>query len=458
MALVRRCARSRAARIGVTGAVVLLSVVGAMRSVGRSPFVSGMRARLASTAHPSQTLRLYYTAPVLVRAGEQVVVPTDAVCATVEGVSCSADVELSAQVGDEPWRSAHASGLTGHVFDLTRSASRAGSRGMVSFAVRATGGAGSTAALGAPVPGASLHFYVTDRMPVAAMPPIRSGDVRGGEPMLSLPWGSGPLRAGIEPGDESDTVGPMSFDVDSTGRIYLLDSIQQRLAVFDGGSLIREVELPGLLYDVAALDDGSAFVLTKTGETLEVRRVSPSGETASPTSLGAGVPGQVRPGEHGAVVDLLPLDAWAEVPEPGRPLDPLQATTTGRPLGGGRELLRVARPDGVRVGIATGGEATDAVEIRSGSNLGDVPLAEPDGAGGYWVVVHVWQEEPRRADRYQVVHVRGGHVVASFAVTALQYASAPSANRFRLVGGALYQMTSSSQGLEIVRYPLGGAS
>jgi hypothetical protein len=50
--------------------------------------------------------------------------------------------------------------------------------------------------------------------------------VLAGRTVLALPWGSGPMRAGLAPGNESATLGPSSFDVDAAGRIFLLDGLQ----------------------------------------------------------------------------------------------------------------------------------------------------------------------------------------------------------------------------------------
>jgi hypothetical protein len=296
---------------------------------------------------------------------------------------------------------------------------------------------------------------VTDSMPTALIPAIAFGDVRKGEEVLSLPWGSGDRRAGLELGDESDTLGPTSFDVDLDGRIYLLDALQQRLAVFEQGRLMRESHLPQTLFDVAAEGDGQAFVLSRSGGSLDVRRVDPSGAVSPPASLGEGIPGQLAVVGGRAFADLLPLDAWTEVPAPGGGVAAAPPIHVGRPLANG-ELLRVARPEFVRLGTVSDGRVIDAVELRSPVGLGDVALAEADGAGGYWAVVHVWQGEPEPADQYQVVHVRAGRVLGTFAVSNRHFAAAPPLNRFRLAGGFLYQMTSSPEGMQIVRYDVGG--
>src|SRR5436305_1817879 len=90
---------------------------------------------------------------------------------------------------------------------------------------------GQAAALG----GGTSGFDVPEDLRSVNATAIPFGDVRAGATVLSLPWGSGPLRAGISLGSQSPTVGPSAFDVDAAGRVYLLDELQARVAVFDGG-------------------------------------------------------------------------------------------------------------------------------------------------------------------------------------------------------------------------------
>jgi hypothetical protein len=416
----------------------------------------------ASTAGPApatQTLRLYYTPPVVVRSGERVVMPVDVVCATDEGDACEADVEIGTQVGGESWRSSRPYGVLPLAVDLSGPASQAAPTGVVRFFLRASDGAGRVAALGAARSDASLRFYVTDQMPTVRMPEIQFGQTRAGETVLSLPWGSGALRAGLELGNESDTFGPTSFDVDGDGRLYLLDALQRRLAIFAGGVLTREATLPDEMHvDLAAGEDGSAFVLTRSGPALSVRQVDAAGSIGPPASLGEGLGAHLDTMGADAFADLLPLDAWVAVPRPGGSLSASPPIQVGRPVSAHSEILRIARPDSIRLATLTLGTVTDAVELQSTQALGEVELADADGDGGYWVVVRVWQDGQEPAGQYQVVHVHGDVVLDSFAVADREFATVPPLNRFRLAGGYLYQMTTSPEGTHIVRYHLGGAA
>ena len=73
-------------------------------------------------------------------------------------------------------------------------------------------------------------------------------------------------------------------------------------------------------------------------------------------------------------------------------------------------------------------------------------------------MVHLWRDRPP-ADQYQVVHVSGGRVAATFAVGDRRFADTPPLGRFRLGrDGALYQLVTDQEGVRILRYDLGRTS
>jgi hypothetical protein len=305
----------------------------------------------------------------------------------------------------------------------------------------------------------ALRFFVTGDMATVHMPDIAFGRVREGTPSLTLPWGSGTMRAGIALGNEAAVLGPSSFDVDRRGRIFLLDSEQQRLAVFDGGRLVRSTPVTaGARSDVAVAENGVAYVLSRdpTSDRLMVTAVPPGGPPEPPVEVGSGIPGAIRTQGDAAYVYALPLDAWLPVPGTGAASDH-PGPAVGQPIGEGRELLRVAREHAFRLGTATGSVVSGAVEVISRQLLGAVPLVAVDGDDGYWAVAHVWREGSHPADQYQVIHVAGGRVTESFAMSRREFAQGDS-SAFRIGGdGALYQMLTGPAGLRIVRYGIGGA-
>lgn len=451
--------RGRLAAALIT-AIVLAGVAGVASAGEREgsgrPREAGGRASL---------LKIYYTNPVLVPAGEPVRIPVDVVCATSVGRACAATAEVEALQGGA-WATGSSPASAGLRFDLSvaagAAASGAGGRasGAVRFFVRARDASGRTVSLPDGAPDRTLRFYVATSMPVVRLPAVPFGRARRGRTVLRLPWGTGPRRAGLTPGDGSAALGPSSFDVDAGGRVYLLDELQRRLAVFSRGRLVRSTRLPvPPLSDVAVAENGTAYVLARDprdGSRLQVRTVSPAGRVTAVVPVGTGIPGEIRTAGAGAYVHLLPLDAWVPVPGTGAATS-VAGPSAGRPLPSGDSLLRSVAGNALRLGTVSGGEVRRAVELRSTRRLGEAPLAEPDGRGGYWAVVHVWRGAPHAADQYEVVHVLDGRVVRAFAAPRREYAQAAPLSAFRMgADGALYHLQTEAAGLRVVRYRIGG--
>ncbi len=406
-------------------------------------------------------LGLTYTPPVLVRAGEPVSVPVDAACLTVGGTECSATVTVAARAGAAGWSRASAAAGAFLRFDLTAPAARAleggAASGSVAFTVSARAGGAAAVALGTEA--TPLRFYVTRRMPVVSVPAVPFGHAAAGRTTLYLPWGSGPEAAGVAIGNESLTLGPSSFTVDRGGLTYVLDGLQQRLAVFRGSSLVRAVGVGRVSpdADVALAPMGEAFVSSSDGgsdqRAVAVRRVTRGASGIDSSQLiGHGIPAQLDAGTGVPRVRLLPEDEWRSAPSGQSSL------TVGRLLPGGAELLSVVRGGSVRLGTVVRGSVRDAVELRFGTDLGELALAAPFGSNGYVVVVHVASDHPA-ADQYQAVVVRDGRVVSTFAIARADYARSAPLSRFRLgPDGALYQLASSSDGVRVVRFDLGGVA
>jgi hypothetical protein len=412
---------------------------------------------------PARILEVYARSPVLVRAGEHVRLPVDVVCATVQGDPCDATVTLATRSGGKgAWQMTTAEAVPGLRFDVSAPAARAaatGSTGAVEFFVRATGPGGRTSVLPAAGAASPLRFVVAKDIPVARAPIIPFGRVQAGHTALALPWGSGPRRAGLAAGLDSATLGPSSFDVDARGRIYLADSLQDRLAVFAGGKLVRETPLPiSARADIALTDRGAVFVLDQEASGPLVRRMDPNGRLGPGQHVGSGILGQVRTVGETGLTALFPQDVWSTVSATDQGALSATGSTSGRPATGGREFLRVVAGDSVRLATVAGGRVADAIEVRFGQRLGELALAEPDGVNGYWAVVHVRREQPP-ADHYQVLHVSSGRVVQSFAVGDRRFADTPPLSRFRLGrDGLLYQLVTSPEGIRILRYGLGRES
>jgi hypothetical protein len=438
-----------AALVVVGGAVV----IGAGRVV---PVLAAARgARAGEVAQGG--LRLIVGNPVLVRAGEPAHVPVDVICTTARGM-CSADLSMVVSDGTISSRAAvpRASGMVG--FDLDGPMARVVEAGGGSVAFRLTAADGLSRRAALPSSASSvLRAYVTDDLQPIAAPAVPFDSTVPGHTVLFLPWGTGSLRAGLAPGLEALPAGPASFDVDASGRIFLLDSVQSRLTVFDAGRLVRETALkvPDPT-DIAVTGSGECLVLSgRFGGPATVRSVDPSGALRPSVAVGEGLPSQLRAVGDRAFAKLLPLDAWTEVGVG------MATPSTGLPLEDGRELLSLVRPqdDAVRLGLVSGGRVLDAVELRFAERVGELALAQTTAEGGYLAVVRVWREGPNPSDQYLVVSISPQRAVSAFPVAVGSFAGPAPLSRFRLgADGSLYQLTSSPDGVRVQRFEIGGAS
>jgi hypothetical protein len=413
-----------------------------------------VQGQAAARVGSPDSVHLFARSPVLVRVGERVRIPVDAVCATSKGTVCPTDVVLRYSAGGA-WSSAAAEASPGLRFD-TSAWSR--SVGVVRFRVTASPENGRSVSIPRRGQGGSLAYYVTDDMPSVAVPSVPVGTVTAGKTVLSLPWGTGLARAGFRPGLESSAVGPSSFDVDGAGRVLVSDELHGRVAVFSGSTLVRQTLLElSPRTDVAFGDGGGSFVASDpmaSGSQVSVAALDPSGGITAIAPIGAAdeSTSELRTAGPKPYLHLLPLDGWLQAD--ASESSPL----TGMPLAGGGQLLKVVDGNAVRLGTVDDDEVTDAVELTFSTNVGELALAEPDGEGGYIAVVHVWQETPTCADQYQIVHVSADLDVSTFAIANRHYTDTMPLSKFRLgADGNLYVLQSTATGIRIVRYDLGGA-
>jgi hypothetical protein len=420
--------------------------------------MAAKQAARGASASPVRLLRIYYQSPVLVRAGERVLMPVQVVCVTASGAACDATLSLGVRAGvGDVWRFRRVQIGSGTTFNLSAPAARAGaSAGPQSVDLAFQAEAGGFVSSLPPGGVAPVKFYVARRIRTVRLPAIPFGRVRQGRTVLSLPWGSGPRRVGLELGRESPTLGPSAFDVDRQGRMFLLDALHGRVAQFSGTRLVREWAVPAEpSSDLAVARDGMIYVSRHVGGDLAVVRRTRSGRDPGTVSIGAAVLSQLRAGTSSAFAELLPMDAWVRVPAKGR-----HATTAiaGRPVGRGERLVRVGTERFVRLGLVRNERVDAGVELRSAHRLGDVALAEPDGSGGYVVVVRVWRPRPA-ADQFQVIHVSKGRLIESFAVSSQAFTALPPLARFRMgPDGRLYELVTKSSGIRLVRFDLKGES
>jgi hypothetical protein len=120
---------------------------------------------------------------------------------------------------------------------------------------------------------------------------------------------------------------------------------------------------------------------------------------------------------------------------------------------GGAEVVVDAGRREALLALAQGDRAVRAWRIESGTNLGEIQLAEPYG-DGLLVVLRMWTSQ--RAEFVALVLSPSG-LASSFAVDAAEWAESAALGRFERDGSRLLQLRSTPAGAEVVTFDLGGA-
>jgi hypothetical protein len=397
-----------------------------------------------------------HTPPLLVRQGSRVTLRYDVVCqADGFGKPCA---------------------LTGEVF-----VRRAGDTAYRPTRLAATGEAGLAASVDLPAGGISYYAVVEDgagssiTVPAGgavapqrawAVPDLTSASLgvhvfgRARKPdgrALAGSWGSGGGAFGLITGREMARIGPSAFDVAPDGTVAVLDQVNDRLVMYGSGTAPRYVPIAftGGEGDLALGADGTAYVLDQAPEPV-VRSYAPSGAQLAVTSVAGSGADMLRAGPSGALLHAYPGEMWLPVGGAGQLLQPSQqsaAARPGLPAAGGAEVVVHARRTEALFALVQGDRVLRAWRVGSGTNLGEIQLAEPY-RDGLLVVLRMWTSQ--RAEFVALVLSPSG-LAGSFAVDAVEWAESAALGRFKLAGGHLFQLRSTPAGAEVVSFDLGGA-
>jgi hypothetical protein len=321
-------------------------------------------------------------------------------------------------------------------------------------------GAGSSMTVPAAGGAAPQRAWAVPALTPVALGTHTFGRVRRAEGrVLAATWGAGAGALGLLAGRELARIGPSAFDVDRNGNVVVLDQVNDRLARYAARGLApsyRGIAFAGGEGDLALGADGTAFVLDQGAEPV-VRSYPPSGELAATTAVHGTGADMLRSGPGGAFFHGYPGDMWKPVGgRIGALLDPGQQAArarSGRLAAGGVEVVVRGGQNEVLLALVRGDRVQRAWRVSSASTLGEIQLAEPFGHG-MLVVLRVWT--PTKAEFVALVLSPDG-LARSFAIDASQWAETAALGRFRLEGGTLYQLRSSSAGAEVVTFELGGA-
>ena len=278
---------------------------------------------------------------------------------------------------------------------------------------------------------------------------VRAPDAR----IAEASWGSAPQDVGLAGSRELGYSGPSSFDVEPDGTVDLLDSVNGRVMRWENG---RRGTVPlgnaAELADFAVEPDGSFDVLEPRGT---LRTVRPDGTPKWSQRLADRTWAKLAHGPAGPVVLQQPSEQWMPVASQGAPLTrsaQAHAARDGKPLADGRDVVveRVGEGE-LRVAETAGGStALRAWRITSDTPLGEVQLAEPEGAR--MIVVTKTYADDR--DEFVVLILDRTGLAESFSVASGSWTETAPLARFRLSPAGLYRLRTTESGVSIDRFDL----
>lgn len=276
--------------------------------------------------------------------------------------------------------------------------------------------------------------------------------------VLAGSWGSGSGAFGLIRGREMARIGPSAFDVASDGSVVVLDQVNDRLATYgppNSGPSYVPITFTGGEGDLALGADGTAYVLDQGAEPA-VRSYAPSGTQLAVTGVAGSGADMLRAGPSGALLHAYPGEMWLPVGSDGQLLQPSQQAAAARPgapaPGGAQVVVNASRKEAL-FALVQGDRVLRAWSVASGTNLGEIQLAEAYG-DGLFVVLRMWTSQ--RAEFVALILSPTG-LGGSFSVDAVEWADSAALSRFKLAGRRLLQLRSTSAGAEVVTFDLGGA-
>lgn len=282
--------------------------------------------------------------------------------------------------------------------------------------------------------------------------------------VASADWGSGDGQVGLEDGIDLPA-GAASFDVDSSGNVYLLDEANSRMLESGPGGA-TQIPLPGLTGvrgDLRISDNGTAYVLETANAAFPkplLRAYTLQGSPIGSAPVADSAAAQVRVSGSTAYVSEYPSSLWAPVLlNNGRaPVDPsaqLASGTPGAPVGAGHVVV-LSTGSEIRVGTYLESGTTyqlSAARITSRTPVADIQLAQALPSGRLLVVFSVYTETQHEYEA--VVLDQSGSLVEQFSLPTAEWAQSMPLSRFRLVGSSLYELGSTESGAFVDRYDLG---
>lgn len=223
------------------------------------------------------------------------------------------------------------------------------------------------------------------------------------EVLFTAGWGEGPGQMGQRPGADGNLYGPRSLALGPGGRIYVADTYNRRVAVYDrGGNLAASINLEGdpppLVNDLAVGRDGRLFLADNAGQRILV--YDAGGRPAGQLDLAG--PGE---SDHWSI-ERAAVDAGGRLYVATRIIaDETYQRQVSRLAVNSPEVSLVSatilRPDG-SLTVGGGSLIGDAVNTFAVAGSRSRIYAESGGAGPFQRVIRVYDPEGRRLREFRL--------------------------------------------------------
>jgi hypothetical protein len=249
--------------------------------------------------------------------------------------------------------------------------------------------------------------------------------------------------------------GPRSFVVDASHAVHVLDTLNERVAVFANGKLSRVVSLPREQFsDLDVAPDGS-YVLLDNDEQSQIVFATARGVVTSQVPLvGQGLDDATTvtaiSRENTGVWVELHHATWLLVATPSGQVVSPRVKRLGKPVGHGNMIqVSINAPTGVTLRTTDSRGQGQVTPIAVGE-VHAITGAEQDSSGNTYV--GVWSVSPTQ-ERHELVVVNpSGSLVRSDPLPALG-ATQDTTRTLRMgKDGSIYLMAYSNDGLTVSRY------
>jgi hypothetical protein len=437
-------------------------VAGAAAGVALGSAVGTFAVAAPSRAAREPSIRVLHAAPAFARPGHPVELSAATVCDRPSAPECtvvdaSASFRSGAGDGWTQLRGVRSDG--GFRFSVAGSAARTSS-----FDYRLTFRTGEGGTTSYPPTGVPVHVASTTGLPESAVDSrfswqsVRKSDRRE----LFLAYGSAPGEVGLEGGGpDRDLLGPSSFAVGSDGAISVADWVNDRVQVFDGGSLIRSVATPvHRSFDLAIGTGGTDYLLT-LGTDANTYELSADGSVLGRYPVSFGVASRLSTTSTGPAVEVGPSQ-WISVRSAvgvARPAGLQAASLTASPLDRAGRSTRFGLVDGGRAALtwtrSDGSQGGTLLTLPEGTRPGTEYFAEALPDGGAVLALGLWDDTHNGVGLFRFGD--GGHVRGFSLLPEPSTRSDARASTVRWQApGRVLEAIDHRRGMSIERFDLGG--